>query len=299
LVEASPDDLRNELTPWLSRIHVDELNLLGGEPLVNKHSPSIVAAARELLPDSRLTVTTNALNSERLPQLIAACIDANALMIVSLHRYVDAYRDQLAPSLELIEDRIQEPSGKLKFLVELAMPNAIGYDCRELAEFDSSVDAHANVELQGDEQLLAVLASGCHIQNAATIVGVSERTVYRRLADPQFRTQLDHARNSLRESIIAKLADAAHDAIGVLNDLMHTADDERVRLGAAKSVIDALLTVQRVATLEKKAGEKPEPQAKRVTQMIMVMPDDGRDPVLTERLQQAGARLATEFQLDD
>ena len=161
------------------------------------------------------------------------------------------------------------------------------------------MDAHANVELQGDEQLLAVLASGCHIQNAATIVGVSERTVYRRLADPQFRTQLDHARNSLRESIIAKLADAAHDAIGVLNDLMHTADDERVRLGAAKSVIDALLTVQRVATLEKKAGEKPEPQAKRVTQMIMVMPDDGRDPVLTERLQQAGARLATEFQLDD
>jgi hypothetical protein len=95
-------------------------------------------------------------------------------------------------------------------------------------------------QLQGDDQLFQALVSGCHIENAAAVAGISVRTAYRRLADPTFRSQLQDARQSLRESILAKLSDAGHDAVGALWELMQTADDEGVRLRAAKAVLDSL-----------------------------------------------------------
>ena len=97
-----------------------------------------------------------------------------------------------------------------------------------------------DAELQGDDQLFQALVSGCHIENAASIAGISVRTAYRRLADPGFRAQVQDARQSLRESILAKLSDAGHDAVGTLWDLMQTADNEGVRLRAAKAVLDSL-----------------------------------------------------------
>ena len=104
----------------------------------------------------------------------------------------------------------------------------------DLAEYDM------DPQLQGDDQLFQALVSGCHIENAASIAGISVRTAYRRLADPTFRSQLQDARQSLRESILAKLSDAGHDAVGTLWELMQTADDEGVRLRAAKAVLDSL-----------------------------------------------------------
>ena len=95
-------------------------------------------------------------------------------------------------------------------------------------------------QLKGDDQLFQALVSGCHIENAASIAGISVRTAYRRLADPTFRSQLQEARQSLRESILAKLSDAGHDAVGTLWDLMQTAENEGVRLRAAKTVLDSL-----------------------------------------------------------
>lgn len=96
--------------------------------------------------------------------------------------------------------------------------------------------------LTGDDRLLTALASGCHVENAAVLAGVSERTAYRRLADPEFRSRLDLARESIRESILAKLADAGHDAIGTLWDLMQSSEDEGIRLKAAKTLIDSLMS---------------------------------------------------------
>ncbi len=104
----------------------------------------------------------------------------------------------------------------------------------DLAEYDM------DPQLQGDDQLFQALVSGCHIENAAAVAGISVRTAYRRLADPAFKVQLQDARQSLRESILAKLSDAGHDAVGTLWELMQTAEDEGVRLRAAKAVLDSL-----------------------------------------------------------
>lgn len=103
---------------------------------------------------------------------------------------------------------------------------------QNLAEFGS--------ELEGDDALFTALVRGTHAENAAAIAGVSERTVYRRLADPLFRGRVDQARELLRESILARLTDAGLDAIGALEILMHESEDDRIRLQSAKTLLESL-----------------------------------------------------------
>ncbi|TWT69444.1 hypothetical protein [Crateriforma conspicua] len=143
---------------------------------------------------------------------------------------------------------------------------------QELAEVGRSIDEN---ELQGDDRLFRALVSGCHVENAATVAGVSERTAYRRLADPELRRQLDEARQSLRESILARLSDAAHDAIGVLNDLMVSSDDDRVRMQVAKTLLDSLMQKHRQESSKQAAGDAGKPATGNV---IIYLPENGREP---------------------
>ena len=53
-----------------------------------------------------------------------------------------------------------------------------------------------------DAVLLAQLASGATVQEAARLAGVSESTVYRRRRDPSFRAQLaEHQRELVEETL--------------------------------------------------------------------------------------------------
>ncbi len=103
--------------------------------------------------------------------------------------------------------------------------------------------AQIGSELEGDDALFNALVRGTHAENAAAIAGVSERTVYRRLADPSFRSRVDQARELLRESILARLTDAGLDAIGALETLMHESDDDRVRFQSAKTLLESLTSI--------------------------------------------------------
>lgn len=114
-------------------------------------------------------------------------------------------------------------------------------DRQDLAAIDSEPE---ELSLQGDDALFRSLVSGAHVENAAQAAGVSERTAYRRLSDPGFRQRIDEARESLRKSMLAKLSDAAGDAVSTLWSLLES-DDETVRLRASKTLIDSLLAVQR------------------------------------------------------
>ena len=115
----------------------------------------------------------------------------------------------------------------------------------------------------GDELLLSALAAGGPIEQAAQAAGVSVRTVYRRLADPGFRSRLGAARDELIVSAIGALATIAAEAITTLHSLL-SCEEARVRLGAAKAILDhtlrlreALLLEQRVASLERqRVGRK-------------------------------------------
>src|SRR5690242_13012577 len=105
--------------------------------------------------------------------------------------------------------------------------------------------------------LLAALAAGTPVDEAAVAAGVSRRTAYRRLADPVFAQRLARARDELISNALGELVDCASHAVATLRGLLD-AGDERVRLAAAKATLEQLLRLretlalsQRLATLER------------------------------------------------
>ena len=115
---------------------------------------------------------------------------------------------------------------------------------------------------RGDELLLAALAAGAPVEQAAAAAGVSARTAYRRMADPVFARRLGQARDALVETALGELAESASEAVRTLRALL-AAGDERVRLGAARATLEQLLRLretvglgQRVAALERAQARK-------------------------------------------
>ena len=114
---------------------------------------------------------------------------------------------------------------------------------------------------KADAALVAALAGGSTVEDAAATVGVGVATVYRRLQVPEFRTQIDDARAVLIATAVARLGAASTRAVATLEGLL-SADSEAVQLGAAKAILDAALRwrehqdlTERVRVLEEQLGQ--------------------------------------------
>lgn len=95
--------------------------------------------------------------------------------------------------------------------------------------------------MAGDDSntMLAVaLATGHSRQEAARQAGMSERTVYRRLADPNFVSQLKQFREQVENQIAFDLSNAATAAVRVLHGLCVNADTDSIKLKAANSILE-------------------------------------------------------------
>jgi AcrR family transcriptional regulator len=99
-----------------------------------------------------------------------------------------------------------------------------------------------------DAALIAALAGGATVRDAAAAAGVGEMTVYRRLKERDFRRQLDETRAEILTGAMARLSAAATDAVTTLTSLL-AAESESVRLGAARSILDAVLRWREQAEL--------------------------------------------------
>lgn len=104
---------------------------------------------------------------------------------------------------------------------------------------------------RGDHILIPALARGETIARAAAQAGLSERTVYRRLHEPEFRAQMDEARGDLINQATGQLAGAAKAAIDSLVKLLG-ASAETVRLGAARALLDQLVRLRDVTEFERR-----------------------------------------------
>ena len=91
---------------------------------------------------------------------------------------------------------------------------------------------------RADAALVAAIASGATVADAASLAGVSERTVRRRLSNPAFCGELSRARSAMLESTIGILADASTEAARTLRGLLAANVAPNVRLRAAMAVID-------------------------------------------------------------
>src|SRR5271166_2712663 len=101
-----------------------------------------------------------------------------------------------------------------------------------------------------DERLLIALACGSTAEAAARSLNVSERTVYRRLADPAFRRRLQEMRADMVQRTAGALTAAASEAVRTLLALQKEAAPPAVRLGAARAVIELGTKLRETADLE-------------------------------------------------
>jgi hypothetical protein len=115
---------------------------------------------------------------------------------------------------------------------------------------------------RAEELLLAALAAGSPIEQAAQAAGLSARTAYRRLADPAFCGRLAGVRDELVAEALGELVGCAGEAVTTLRRLLH-AENEHVQLGAARTLLDQLLRLrealelaERVAALERRLARQ-------------------------------------------
>src|SRR5262249_12635176 len=101
--------------------------------------------------------------------------------------------------------------------------------------------------------LLTALACGATVENAARKAGLSERTVYRRLADPAFRRRLDEVKAELVQRTAAMLGGAGMGSVKTLVDLQHDASvAAAVRRGAARDVLTMSLRFRQAVEWERR-----------------------------------------------
>ena len=113
-----------------------------------------------------------------------------------------------------------------------------------------------------DTLLIAQLAGGATQDHAAAAVGCSRRTIVRKLQDPAFLIQLDEARTQLFAAAFNRIVAAGQVAAGTLISLLSRETPAAVRLGAARTLLEASVKFraeneleQRLRALEDKLGK--------------------------------------------
>jgi HEAT repeat protein len=102
-----------------------------------------------------------------------------------------------------------------------------------------------------EEQLIANLAAGKTMRETAAAVGITERTVQRRMANEKFRTRIMEIRSSAVSSATARLLMGMKEAANVL--MMHLEDsDKRIQQRAAVKLIELGVKLNTINELEKR-----------------------------------------------
>ena len=105
---------------------------------------------------------------------------------------------------------------------------------------------------KAEDALLLALACGATVEAAGRQCGLSERTIYRRLREPDFRQRLQDLRADMVQRTAGTLTAAATEAVRTLLDLQKPAAPPPVRLGAAKAILEIGMKVREVAELEQR-----------------------------------------------
>jgi hypothetical protein len=89
-----------------------------------------------------------------------------------------------------------------------------------------------------DDALIAALAGGATVAEAATQAGISERTAWRRLQDDAFRQRLDAARQQTVQVAVDTLSKGSTRAARTLVALLSRRQCPSTRLAAARAILE-------------------------------------------------------------
>jgi hypothetical protein len=102
---------------------------------------------------------------------------------------------------------------------------------------------------EADGVMLAALAAGATLEEAAREAGVSERTVRRRRKDPAFQAQLQRLHAASVEGLNAAVKDGAAKALATVLNLLDSSA-ESIRLAAARTLLQLALRPQEIAEID-------------------------------------------------
>jgi hypothetical protein len=105
-----------------------------------------------------------------------------------------------------------------------------------------------------DLHFIRAMAQGKSVKAAAAEAGLSERTAFRRLEDPEINHQIDEKRARLNEVVVDRLLTGADSACQKMNELMG-ARSENVQLSAARAIVDRMIRVKDRHDLEVRLRE--------------------------------------------
>jgi HEAT repeat protein len=100
-----------------------------------------------------------------------------------------------------------------------------------------------------DELIIAALAAGKTLQEAAKIAGVSAKTVSRRLLDLEFQNRVRKRRGEMIEQVSGRLNESMSIAVDALRKLLD-AKSESVRLAACRAMIGLGLKIRSEVDVE-------------------------------------------------
>lgn len=111
---------------------------------------------------------------------------------------------------------------------------------------------------KGEGPLVAALATGMSLVDAARTAGVSHSTAKRRMKEPDFRRAVSDARTAILDQATGALADALSDAVTTLKRNLSVGMPQ-VEVRAAVAIISLALTVRdqgelaaRIAVIEER-----------------------------------------------
>ncbi len=115
-----------------------------------------------------------------------------------------------------------------------------------------------------DESAILALACGASVETAAQKAGISKRTLQRRMADPEFRRQIQAIRSDMVERHSGTLTAAGTEAIKTLLELLKPTNAGTVRLGAARSVLEIAGKYREMADLDERVATNRGPMEVKV-----------------------------------
>jgi hypothetical protein len=111
--------------------------------------------------------------------------------------------------------------------------------------------AHHGRQHANEAALALALALGQTIHDAARVVGISERTAARRWAKLTFRLRVRELRGEMVQRSYGQMAHGMSEAAAVLRQLLK-ADNEQVRLGAARSLLQLSVKLRESVELDER-----------------------------------------------
>jgi hypothetical protein len=105
---------------------------------------------------------------------------------------------------------------------------------------------------KAEDALLLALACGATVEVAARQCRLCVRTVYRRLAEPDFQRRLRTLRADMVQRTSGTLTAAGSEAVRTLLELQKPALPPAVRLAAARAVLEIGIKLREVADTEER-----------------------------------------------